>query len=179
MAGRDYWEQVKTILDVGKPGVKFCVDLRCAATALIKRLEDDVGHCKIGRIDLLQRAETRQGGYHFDTIHTVRHVDHPACHRVGTGVRSTFGQLGPGEKIEFVLRWNESSRHFVEQQCGRGQQNRIYGEHDSPVTECAPHRTVIVLRTSFKEAIKRMKQPAERAFDAARQHIFGRIVPSE
>jgi hypothetical protein len=29
-------------------------------------------------------------------------------------VRSTFGQLGPGEKIKFVLRWNESSRHFVE-----------------------------------------------------------------
>src|SRR5580698_3987587 len=109
----------------------------------------------------------------------MRHLNHLACDLVGTGVRCALRQFGAREKIELVLSWNESPRHFVEQQYSRGQQSHINGEYDPTMAQCAFYCSVISLRATVKKAVERMEQPPEEAFDTTRQHIFGRIVPSE
>ena len=55
--GRRHQRIGKAFLDVRKLCIEFFVDLRCATATLIKRLEDNVSHRKVWRIDLLQGAK--------------------------------------------------------------------------------------------------------------------------
>src|ERR1700678_2325633 len=109
----------------------------------------------------------------------MRRLNHLARDLIRPSMRSTLRQFGTREKIEFVLSRDESPRHFVEQQCSRGQQKCIDAEYDATMTERALDGAVIALRATVKEAVERMKQPPEQAFDTPRQHIFGRIVAPE
>ena len=115
----------------------------------------------------------------LDTVNAVRHFNHLARDLVGPSVRSPLRKFSTGEKIELVLSWDESARHFVEQQCSRGQLECINAEYDATMTERALHGAVIALRATVKEAVERMEQPPKETFDPARQHIFRRIASPE